>query len=232
MKSDQISGSVKMSGSVKKTILPNGIYGILAEKFSLGRDNVTVAQLMVDGGIDILQYREKRHEKSMKDMYEECLAIRKITARAGVPFIINDFADLALAVHADGVHVGQEDMPVTALKQISGDNMIVGCSTHSPGQAKQAVRDGADYIGVGPVFSTQTKEDVCDPVGFDYLTHVAANTAIPFVAIGGIKKHNLAEVVKNGAECVCLVTEIVGSEDIPGRIQELKKIYSETLNSV
>ncbi len=213
----------------KKRALPHGIYGILAEKFSRGRDNVTVARLMVQGGIDVIQYREKRHEKSMQEMYEECLAICKITREAGIPFIVNDFADLALMVKADGVHVGQDDLPVTALRALMGDQMIIGCSTHSPDQAAKAVKDGADYLGVGPVFSTQTKEDVCDTVGFSYLKHIATHHTIPFVAIGGIKRDNLADVINQGARCVCLVTEIVGAEDIPETIREIKTIYKNSI---
>ncbi len=230
----EISGDIKMKKrepvcSHRPWVLPNGIYGILAEKFSRGRDNVTVARLMVEGGINLIQYREKRHEKNMKAMYEECLAIRAITREAGIPFIVNDFADLALMVDADGVHVGQDDLPVTALRDLVGEQMIIGCSTHSPDHAEKAVKDGADYIGVGPIFTTQTKEDVCDAVGFSYLEHVVTHHSIPFVAIGGIKRENLASVVEQGARCVCLVTEIVGAEDIPGTIREIKKIYNDTI---
>lgn len=206
--------------------LPEGVYGILGEKFSRGRTNIQMARLMVDAGIDILQYREKLTDKSRKEIYEECLEIRKITADAGVPFIVNDFADVAVMVEADGVHQGQDDLPIKKLKTIAPD-LILGCSTHSPYQAQKAVEDGADYIGVGPIFTTQTKEDVCDAVGFDYLEHVVAHHDIPFVAIGGIKRHNLAEVVKRGAKTVCLVTEIIGEANIENRISEIKQIIGE-----
>ena len=209
--------------------LPQGIYGILAEKFSRGRDNVTVARLMIEGGIDVIQYREKRHEKTMQEMYAECLAIRKITREAGIPFIVNDFADLALIVKADGVHVGQDDLPVTALRDLVGDQMMIGCSTNCPAHAEKAIKDGADYIGVGPVFATQTKEDVSDVVGLSYLNHVATRYTIPFAAIGGIKKNNLADVLGQGARCVCLVTEIVGASDIPETIRAIKKIYNDSI---
>ena len=101
---------------------------------------------------------------------------------------------------------------------------MVGISTHSPEQAAQAVQEGADYIGVGPIFATQTKEDVCDAVGLEYLEHVAATHTIPFVAIGGIKRHNLPDVVKRGATTVCLVTEIIGADDIGSRIREIKTL--------
>jgi thiamine-phosphate pyrophosphorylase len=101
---------------------------------------------------------------------------------------------------------------------------MVGCSTHSPAQAARAKSDGADYIGVGPLFATQTKQDVCDTVGLGYLEHVAAHVDVPFVAIGGIKRHNLAEVVSRGAKTVCLVTEIISATDIGKRIREIRQI--------
>ncbi len=130
-------------------------------------------------------------------MVAECEKIRKITADAHVPFIINDFLDIAMITGADGVHMGQTDLPMPAVKQLA-PHLLAGCSTHSPAQAVQAKADGADYIGVGPLFATRTKEDVCDPVGLDYLEHVATHVDIPFVAIGGIKRHNLAQVVSRG----------------------------------
>ncbi|MCP3874624.1 MAG: thiamine phosphate synthase [Desulfobacteraceae bacterium] len=206
--------------------LPNGIYGILGEKFSLGRTNAEVAKQMVDAGVDILQYREKVKDKSIKDIYNECLEIRKITQDAGVPFIVNDHADIALMVEADGIHQGQDDLPIKALRQIA-PNMMIGGSTHSPEQAKKAIEDGADYIGAGPIFATQTKEDVCDAVGFEYLEHVVKNHDIPFVAIGGIKLHNLRDVIERGAKTICLVTEIIGAQNIEKRIKEIKQIFGE-----
>ncbi|NOX34615.1 MAG: thiamine phosphate synthase [Deltaproteobacteria bacterium] len=206
--------------------LPHGIYGILGEKFSLGRSNVEVAGQMVDAGIDIIQYREKLKDKSLKEMFRECRDIRKITEEAGVPFIINDHAAIALMVGADGIHQGQDDLPVKDLRKIA-PHMMIGCSTHSPCQAGKAVEDGADYIGVGPIFATRTKEDVCDAVGFEYLDHVVKNHDIPFVAIGGIKRHNLGKVVSRGAKTICLVTEIIGAKDIKSRIKEIKQIIGE-----
>jgi thiamine-phosphate pyrophosphorylase len=212
----------EMVALFRKT-LPRGIYGILGEKFSRGRANVEVAKRMATAGIDLIQYREKLAHKSIRDIYDECLEIRKITKDAGIPFIVNDYADIALMVGADGIHTGQDDLPVKALRQIVKD-MVIGRSTHSPSQAQKAVEDGADYIGVGPIFSTQTKEDVCDPVGFEYLDHVVNTHTIPFVAIGGIKRHNLEAVLSRGAKTICLVTEIIGAENIETRINEIKEI--------
>jgi thiamine-phosphate pyrophosphorylase len=153
-------------------------------------------------------------------MFEECLVIREITRKHGVMFIVNDFVDIALLSDADGVHVGQDDLPLEEVRRLVG-HRIVGVSTHSPEQARAAVVGGADYIGVGPIFETRTKEDVCDPVGFSYLEYAAANVPISFTAIGGIKAHNIHEVVSRGAESVCMVTEIVGADDIEGTVRAL-----------
>ncbi len=206
--------------------LPHGIYGILGERFSLGKTNVEVAREMVNAGIDILQYREKLKYKSLGKIYEECIEIRRITSDSGVPFIINDYLDIAMMVGADGVHQGQDDLPVKDVRKIAPD-MIIGCSTHSPEQAEKAIRDGADYIGVGPVFATKTKEDVCDAVGLEYLEYIVNNHDIPFVAIGGIKRHNLRKILSRGAKTVCLVTEIIGAANIGTRIREIKDIMKK-----
>lgn len=205
--------------------LPAGIYGILGEKFSRGRSNADVARQMTDAGVRIIQYREKLKDKSIRAIYEECLSIRRITAEAGALFIVNDYAEIALMVGADGVHQGQDDLPVSELRRIA-PGLLIGCSTHSPEQAEQAVRDGADYIGVGPIFSTQTKEDVCAPVGLNYLDYVAKNVHIPFVAIGGIKRETLPQALAHGAKTVCLVTEIIGADNIGQRVREIQAIIT------
>lgn len=203
-------------------IFPAGIYGITAEKFSGGRSNLEVVREMIAGGIGIIQYREKRPHKSSAAMLEECRAIRDMTRQAGVLFIINDYPDIALLVDADGVHVGQDDFPVSEVRRLIGADKLIGLSTHSPEQAAAAVKAGADYIGVGPIFSTQTKEDVCAPVGLGYLNHVVRSCPLPFVAIGGIKEHNLDRVLEKGARTVCLVTEIVGAPDIAATVRRLQ----------
>jgi thiamine-phosphate pyrophosphorylase len=212
----------------KKQILAEGIYGITAERFSEGRSNLEVVEEMIRGGITTIQYREKKHQKDVGEMYVECQQIRDLTRKHGVTFIINDHVDLALLVDADGVHVGQEDLPVEAVRRLIGDDKIIGLSTHSPEQMERAVEVGADYIGVGPIFATQTKENVCDAVGLQYLDYVTENCTIPFVAIGGIKEHNISEIVSRGAKSICLVTEIVGSEDIYATCLRLNSILKTT----
>ena len=205
----------------RKNILETDIYCLTGEKFSLGRSNIDVVRAMLDSGVRLVQYREK--EKKMGAKLEECRALRAMTREAGAAFIVNDDIDIAMLVGADGVHIGQEDLPIECVRQLVGEKMAIGLSTHSPDEARDAVRRGADYIGVGPIFRTFTKEDVVDPVGFNYLEYVVGNLDIPFVAIGGIKEHNIGQVVRRGARCVALVTEIVGEENIAAKITALRK---------
>jgi len=216
--------------SNRKLSLPAGIYGITAEKFSGGRSNIQVVRQMIEGGIKIIQYREKRPAKSYRTILEECRQIRALTREAGVAFIVNDYVDVALMVDADGVHVGQDDLPVGEVRRLLGPDKIIGLSTHSPEQAKDAVAAGADYIGVGPIFTTKTKDDVCAPVGFDYLDWVVKNISLPFVAIGGIKLSNIDQIAERGVRTICLVTEIVGAADIAARLQELLLVMEDGKN--
>ena len=202
------------------------IYAITASQFSLERSNLEVVRLILEAGVKIIQYREK--DFSMRRKYHECLAIRDITAIYNACFIINDDVHLALAVESDGVHVGQEDLPVEKVRELVEDKMIIGLSTHSPEQADKAVESGVvDYIGVGPLYQTFTKRDVQQPVGLGYLDYVVSHHTIPVVAIGGIKESNVAEVIKHGATCICMVTEIVANQNIGVKIQSVQAQISK-----
>ncbi|NLK52921.1 MAG: thiamine phosphate synthase [Syntrophomonadaceae bacterium] len=205
-------------------LLKADLYGITAEEYSLGRNNIEVVSQMIKAGIKVIQYREK--DKKMQEKYQECLALRKMTKEAGVTFIVNDHVDMALLVEADGVHLGQDDLPVNRVRELVGKDLIIGLSTHSPEQAQSAMKMGVDYIGVGPIFTTQTKKDVCAPVGLEYLDYVVKHIPLPFVAIGGIKEHNITEVAQRGAKCIALVTEIVGANDIGAKIRSLRTLLS------
>jgi thiamine-phosphate pyrophosphorylase len=208
---------------MKQRWLPEtDLYGITASQFSLGRSNIEIVKQLLEAGIKIIQYREK--DISMLRMYRECTAIRDLTARHGACFIVNDYVDLAMAVESDGVHVGQDDLPPEKVRSLVGDKILIGLSTHSRGQADIAVKSGiADYIGVGPLYKTFTKRDVQPPVGLPYLDYVVAKHELPFVAIGGIKEDNVGEVIKHGATCVCLVTEITGAQNIGLKIQSVRE---------
>ncbi len=201
-----------------KKEIPLGLYGITAENFANGKTNIECVKQMIEGGIKIIQYREKY--KNIKEKVKEAKEISKLCRENGVVFIVNDSVEIALLCDADGVHVGQDDMDIEDVRALLGDDKIIGLSTHSTFQALEAKERGADYIGVGPIFKTTTKDT--PPVGFSYLEWVVENLDIPFVAIGGIKEHNIDEIVKRGAKRVCLVSEIVGSEDIVKKIESLK----------
>jgi len=203
-------------------ILPGetDLYALTDSRLSLGRSVIAVVDALLLAGIRIIQYREKQLKSGA--MLQECQILRRMTLEAQACFIINDHADIAMLCQADGVHVGQEDIPVPALRALLGPDKIIGLSTHSPEEGLAAASAGADYIGVGPLFATQTKEDACAPVGLEYLDWAAANSTLPFVAIGGIKRHNIGDVVRHGAKCCALVSELVGAQDIPARVAEVR----------
>jgi thiamine-phosphate pyrophosphorylase len=202
--------------------LTTDIYGITSADHSLGRSNVEVVSQLIAADVRVIQYREKH--KYARFMYEECRVIREMTRAAGITFIINDHIDLAMLVGADGVHIGQDDLPPEAVRRLVGADMIIGLSTHSASQALEAVQCGVvDYIGVGPIFKTQTKQDVCNPVGLGYLEFVVKNINLPFVAIGGIKEHNIALVRSREAKIIALVTEIVGAQNIKTKIAAIRE---------
>ncbi|MGB6129222.1 MAG: thiamine phosphate synthase [Psychrilyobacter sp.] len=205
-----------------KLIIPHGIYGITGEKFAHGRSNIECVKSMIHGGIKVIQYREK--EKCIREKVEEIIEIRKLCRENNVIFIVNDHVDIAILVDADGVHVGQDDMEISHVRKLIGEDKIIGRSTHCLEHARKAVLDGADYIGVGPIFKTTTKKK--DPVGLGYLEEVIKNIDLPFVAIGGIKESNIEEVKKRGADRICLVSEIVGAENIIEKIKKLNKIIN------
>lgn len=167
------------------------LYALTDSRLCRGRSTETVARALLDAGIKILQYREK--DKEGAEMLRECRLLRRLTKEAEACFIINDHVDLALLCDADGVHLGQDDLPVPEARRLLGPDKIIGLSTHGPDQARAAVAAGADYIGVGPLFATQTKKNVCAPVTLTYLDWVVEHIKLPFVAIGGIKVHNIAE---------------------------------------
>lgn len=197
------------------------IYGLTDSRQSLGRSTVEVVRLLLEADVKILQYREK--DKDAGVMLEECLTIRELTRKAGCCFIVNDHVDIALLCEADGVHVGQEDLPLSAVRRLVGKERIVGVSTHKWSEAQTAIEGGADYIGVGPLFATATKSEA-KPVGLEYLAEVAAKSSVPFVAIGGVNERTLPEVLRRGARCCAIVSAITLADDIPARVGHLRAV--------
>ena len=197
------------------------LYALTDSKLSRGRSVEEVAEALLGAGIRILQYREKHMKEG--GMLEECRILRRTTERYGACFIVDDHVDLAMLARADGVHVGQDDIPLADVRSLVGPGFVVGVSTHAPEQALAAQAGGADYIGVGPIFATATKEDVCAPVGLGYLDWVAENVAVPFVCIGGIKAGNVGEVVAHGGRCCALVSEFVAAPDIREAVARVRE---------
>lgn len=207
----------------KRIVIPKGLYGITGEKFANGKSNYQCVKEMIDGGIKILQYREK--DKTMREMIKEAIEISNLCKEKEVLFIVNDHIDLAILTDADGVHVGQDDMAPKDIRKLIGDNKIIGLSTHSIEQAQSAYKDiNVDYIGVGPIFPTTTKD--AKPVGLEYLDYVSGNLDIPFVAIGGIKTSNIDKIISRNAHSICMVSEVVKNNNIC----EFVKKYQELLN--
>ena len=197
------------------------VYAITAEKLSAGRTDIEVVQAVLAAGVRFVQYREK--EKDMRTMYAECRRLRDLTRKCGAVFIIDDFVGLAQAVDADGVHVGQEDLPPEAVRRLLGPDKVIGLSTHNEAQlaAANALAGIIDYIGVGPVFATQTKDKPAPVTGLGYVRYAARQAKLPFVAIGGIKEHNIAEVAAAGASAAAVVSDITGASDIGATIAAL-----------
>lgn len=196
------------------------LYVITGDKFSQGRSVIEVAEAAIAGGARVLQLREKAF--SGRQLVDVGYQLRRLTRDQGVTFVINDRVDIALAVDADGVHLGQDDLPIGAARRLLGPEKIIGISTHSVEQALEAQRQGADYIGIGPIFETHTKDDVCAPVGVELVRQVAALVSIPKVAIGGIKAHNVEEVIAAGANGVAVITAVVAAGDVCASARELR----------
>jgi thiamine-phosphate pyrophosphorylase len=188
------------------------LYAITGEEFHQGKDLIEVMEEAILGGVDIIQLRDKNSSKN--DILEKAKKLRELTRKYNVPFIVNDHIDIAIAVDADGVHLGQGDLPLIEARKVLGKEKIIGISTHHISEARKAEQDGANYIGVGPVFPTKSKKDVVDPVTTSYVRQVANEITIPFVAIGGIKLHNVEDVLLAGATRICAISEIVGSKNV------------------
>ncbi|MFH1784382.1 MAG: thiamine phosphate synthase [bacterium] len=187
-------------------------------------------RLAIKGGADIVQLRASGITD--KEFIKAAKKIKTLAVKNRVLFIINNRVDIAFLVGADGVHLGQDDMSVTEAREISGarKKILIGVSTHSMKQAIKGEKEGADYISVGPVFSTVTKPDY-KPVGLGLVAKVKGKIKVPFVAIGGINKGNLKAVLKAGATRIAVVREICGAEDITGAARQVKQYLLGSLDN-
>jgi thiamine-phosphate pyrophosphorylase len=203
------------------------LYVITDEKVSRGRSHLQIAEAAILGGADVLQLRDK--EASSGRLYRVALQLRKLTRDAKVPFIVNDRVDVALAADADGVHVGQSDLPASVVRQLMGPARILGVSVDTVEEAVLAEKDGADYLGVGPVFEARgTKPDAGEPVGVDRIARIRLHSRLPIVAIGGIDAENARKVREAGADAAAVISAIGSADDIALAARRLKRILEGT----
>jgi thiamine-phosphate pyrophosphorylase len=201
------------------------VYVITDPALSHGRSHWQVVSEAVRGGATVIQLRDKHAEG--RELLEAGLALRALTRDAGVPFIVNDRVDVAIAVGADGVHVGQKDIPADVTRRLVGPKMIMGVSVANLEEARQAKADGADYLGVGALFSTATKSDAGAPVGTEVLGQIRREVGLPIVGIGGINMHNAAEVIRQGADGVAVISAVVSAPDIAQATASLLAVVEE-----
>jgi thiamine-phosphate pyrophosphorylase len=203
----------------KKVLLRKSVLYVILDKHITGKKPLEKAAVEIrDSGADIVQLRDKLSDK--RAVFEEAGRLRRIFAGSRTVFIINDYPDIARALKCDGVHLGQRDMPIAAARAILGRQMIIGISCETLPQALEAQKQGADYIGIGPVFPTSTKTDA-EAIGLELIRQCSKRIRIPFFAIGGIDTKTLPEVLNAGARRICVCSAILNSPNIPLSVSEL-----------
>jgi thiamine-phosphate pyrophosphorylase len=179
----------------------------------------------VEAGCRIVQYREKN--RSTKEMVEEASLLKEICRDKAI-FLVNDRIDVAMAVDADGVHIGQDDMPIAIARQLLGSDKIIGLTVHDLREALEAEREGADYVGLSPIFDTSTKKDAGKGIGPERIREVKDALSIPIVTIGGINKENCVSVVRGGADSLVAISSIVCSDDVKRETKDFIEIICST----
>ena len=207
------------------------LYLITDDGYLEGRDWLKAIEDAIKGGVTVVQYRSKSGTKTTKEMYEELKELRELTRRYGVALIVNDRVDLALAVDADGVHIGQDDLPPEVVRRIMGEDKIIGISTHSLEEVEEANKLPVDYIAFGSVFRTPTKEKPII-VGVEKLKEAKRIAKKPLVAIGGIMPYNAPEVVRAGADGVAVISAILGFSDTYKAAQSMRRAIDRTRREI
>lgn len=198
------------------------LYLVTDREFSRGRSTMDIVQAAVQGGVTCVQLREKTC--STREFVEEALAVKDFLKKHNVPLIINDRLDIAQAIQADGVHLGQNDMPLEIARDILKEKTIIGISAESLQDAIKAEKGGADYIGVSPIYATPTKTDTATPLGLQGLREIRKSVRIPLVGIGGLNKDTCSDVIKNGADGIAVVSAIVSADNPEEAARELRAI--------
>jgi len=187
------------------------LYGIIDLGYVERHDAAHVLEQMIEGGVDLIQLRGKN--KSIRELIDLSAELHELTAKSSTPLIVNDHAEIAKRVPVEGVHVGQDDDPIEIVRQEVGRDLLIGKSTHSLEQAHAAEREGADYIGFGPIFMTPTKPDYA-PIGLEDVRRVHAEVNLPIFCIGGINVDNLQSVIEAGAKRVVMVSALLKAHNI------------------
>ncbi|MBW2410993.1 MAG: thiamine phosphate synthase [Deltaproteobacteria bacterium] len=201
------------------------LYLVTDRGLARGRTTLEIVSAAVDGGASVVQLREK--DCSTRDFIEQALTLKKFLKRRAVPLIINDRLDVAQAVEADGVHLGQTDMPLETARKILGDAMRIGISAESLQDAIEAEKGGADYLGVSPIYATPTKTDTAPPLGLEGLREIRKAVKLPLVGIGGLTGKTAADVIRNGADGVAVVSAIVAADDPQAAARALRQVIEE-----
>ncbi|HWQ64010.1 MAG TPA: thiamine phosphate synthase [Methanospirillum sp.] len=188
------------------------LYVVTDEELSHGLSHVEIARQAVAGGADVIQLRDKKLPG--RDLFRAACDIRAVTARSGALFIVNDRLDVALASKADGVHIGQQDLPLSYVRPLAPSPFIIGVSVSSVEQAKEAEQEGADYVAVSPVFSTGSKQDAGHGPGLGLVRGISDTVSIPVIGIGGIHTDNAGDVFAAGADGVAVISAVVSQPDI------------------
>lgn len=207
-------------------IIDYSLYLVTDRTLSRGRSTVEIVKAATAGGVTCVQLREK--DCGTREFIDEAQAIHPLLADKNIPLIINDRLDVALAVGAEGVHLGQSDMHISDARKIAGNSLIIGVSAESIDDAIQAEKDGADYIGVSPVFATLTKTDTGEPLGLEGIQKIRKRIDIPIVGIGGINHINAASVLSAGADGIAVVSAIVSADDPAAAADDLKTIIDRS----
>ncbi len=197
------------------------LYLVTDRRLAKGRTTLDIIRAAVQGGVTCVQLREKTC--STREFITEALTIREFLQARGIPLIINDRVDVAQAVGADGVHLGQSDMPLGLARALVDDSMLIGISVESLEEAAQAEAEGADYLGVGPIYPTPTKTDAATPLGLQGLRAIRHTVSLPLVGIGGLNLQNTAPVIQHGADGIAVVSAIVAAADPEQAAQELRR---------
>lgn len=200
------------------------IYLVTDDGCLQGRALIDCVREALEGGVTLVQYRAKT--ASSAEMYAEALQLKALCDSFKVPLIINDRLDIAMAVGAAGVHLGQDDLPCAAARKILGEDYLIGVSAHNPAEAKTALQSGADYLGCGAVFGTATKADV-KKLGTEGLTAICREKGLPVVGIGGVTVDNYREVRAAGADGAAIVSGILAQPDIRTTVEAIAKVSQE-----